>query len=82
MIQSFLYSLFIRVYTAGIFVYAFVNSKAKKWIQGRAKINKDILQKKYPNQETIWFHSASVGEFEQGFPLLKKMRILLVITPL
>lgn len=76
MIQSFLYSLFIRVYTAGISVYAFVNTKAKKWIQGRAKINKDIQLKKYPNQETIWFHSASVGEFEQGFPLLKKMRTL------
>jgi len=68
------------VYNFGIFFYglmvriaAIFNPKAKKWIVGRKNWRKNIAEDFTPSQ-TIWFHCASLGEFEQGRPLIEEMR--------
>ena len=68
-----LYNILIRFYLAGIRIMALYNPKARLWIKGR----KDILGKaagfirnKTEKKKTAWFHCASLGEFEQGRPLI------------
>jgi 3-deoxy-D-manno-octulosonic-acid transferase len=64
-----LYNLGLRVYYIIIYIYSFFNTKAKLWIKGR--------QTKYPQfKKSIWFHFASLGEFEQGRPVLEQIRTL------
>ncbi|MEX8546056.1 MAG: 3-deoxy-D-manno-octulosonic acid transferase [Mucilaginibacter sp.] len=64
----FLYRISIFGYQFGIWLASFFNPKAKLWIEGRRK------QKLVTLNESIWFHFASLGEFEQGRPVLEKMR--------
>ena len=70
------YHLFLIVYKAGINLVSFWNKKAKLWISGR----KDVFKKLQTalefstNKKTIWMHCASLGEFEQGRPLLQKIK--------
>lgn len=71
-ISTQLYFLFIRL--ASIF-----NPKAKLWIQGR-KNWKETLKNKinaipdYQNRKKVWIHVSSLGEFEQGRPVLEAIR--------
>ena len=62
------------IYQAGIAIYSHFNEKVKKmWIGERAAFG--VLQKQVePNVKYIWFHAASLGEFEQGRPLIEKIK--------
>jgi 3-deoxy-D-manno-octulosonic-acid transferase len=62
------------IYQAGIAIYSHFNEKVKKmWIGERAAFG--VLQKQVePNAKYIWFHAASLGEFEQGRPLIEKIK--------
>ncbi|MBW4890916.1 3-deoxy-D-manno-octulosonic acid transferase [Mucilaginibacter sp. HMF5004] len=63
-----IYNLIIRIYLNLIFIYSFFNKKAKLWINGRKNV-------KFLNvKKSIWFHFASLGEFEQGRPVLEAYR--------
>ncbi|NLL28507.1 MAG: 3-deoxy-D-manno-octulosonic acid transferase [Bacteroidales bacterium] len=65
-----LYSFFIHLYTVAVHIAAiFGNNKAKLWISGR-KNQKNIFTEKH-NGKWIWFHVSSLGEFEQGRPLIE-----------
>ncbi len=55
-------------------IAALFNNKAKLWIQGRK--NWKNKWKDIPQEKTIWFHFASLGEFEQGKPLIEKIKQL------
>ena len=50
------------------------NAKAKKWVQGRQKIFKKLETAIPKGEKIIWIHCASLGEFEQGRPLIEKIR--------
>jgi 3-deoxy-D-manno-octulosonic-acid transferase len=65
-----LYNVGIKLYFLLIRLASFFNTKAKLWIKGR----KNSALIRYP--ESIWFHFASLGEFEQGRPVLEQMRSL------
>lgn len=65
-----IYNLFLRIYLILILIFSFFNKKAKKWISGRKNDNVIRLE------VSIWFHFASLGEFEQGRPVLERMRSL------
>jgi 3-deoxy-D-manno-octulosonic-acid transferase len=70
-----LYNLGIRFYGFSIFLAGFFNEKAKKWRIGR----KDIFSKlseafQSSNEPSAWFHCASLGEFEQGRPVIEAFR--------
>jgi 3-deoxy-D-manno-octulosonic-acid transferase len=73
LLQLYNFSLFL--YTLGIRIASNWNPKALLWIEGRKKIF-PLLEKNYSNagKKTIWVHCASLGEFEQGRPLLEAIR--------
>jgi 3-deoxy-D-manno-octulosonic-acid transferase len=69
------YHLFLGFYKAGIFLVSFWNKKAALWISGRRNIFEDLQKSLSKNEnKTIWMHCASLGEFEQGRPVLKKIK--------
>ena len=56
-------------------IAALFNPKAKKWVQGRKNIF-NRLEKAIPkNEKTIWVHCSSLGEFEQGKPVIEKLKL-------
>lgn len=65
-----IYHIAIRFYYLFIYLVSFLNLKAKLWIHGR----KNQVVK--PHRGCMWFHFASLGEFEQGRPVLERMRAL------
>jgi 3-deoxy-D-manno-octulosonic-acid transferase len=70
-----LYSLNIFFYGIAIRVASLFNAKAKLWIKGRRNLFAD-LEKKFggDTKKVAWFHCASLGEFEQGRPLIEKFK--------
>jgi 3-deoxy-D-manno-octulosonic-acid transferase len=71
-----LYIIGIRVYTLLIRIFSLFNPKAKLFINGRKNVYAQIVQKINPNEKHVWFHFASLGEFEQGRPVLEKLKTL------
>ncbi|TSD64132.1 3-deoxy-D-manno-octulosonic acid transferase [Inquilinus sp. KBS0705] len=65
-----LYNFGISVYYNLLYFVATFNNKAKLWVSGRKNQHVNHLK------SSIWFHFASLGEFEQGRPVLEKMRLL------
>src|SRR5688572_5310965 len=68
------------VYNIGIYAYIFLvriasfyNPKAKRWIDGRKNIFEKIDAALQKNERRIWFHCASLGEFEQARPIIEKL---------
>lgn len=72
--MRFIYSLAIHIYNAAIHIAALFNSKAQQWVKGRCGVFDFLSEKCADRQHTIWFHCASLGEFEQGKPLMQKYR--------
>lgn len=69
-----LYSILLRIYFLLILVASISNDKAKKWISGRRNTFKRLREQIPANDEIIWFHCASLGEFEQGRPVIEAYR--------
>ncbi|WP_341867749.1 3-deoxy-D-manno-octulosonic acid transferase [Mucilaginibacter endophyticus] len=65
-----LYNIGIKLYSLFIRFAALFNNKAKLWVSGRK--NPVFVR----IESSIWFHFASLGEFEQGRPILEAMRNL------
>jgi 3-deoxy-D-manno-octulosonic-acid transferase len=55
-------------------IAALFNPKAKKWVQGRRNIFEQLEKATEGHESIIWIHCASLGEFEQGRPLLEKLK--------
>ena len=71
--MQFLYNFSIFLFGIVIQLASIFNSKAKKWIDGR-KDWKNTLPKIDGNRDIIWFHCASLGEFDQGLPVMKEWK--------
>ena len=70
-----LYNIAIALYTIGIRLAAFFNPKARLWVTGRKNIFKKIEQALKGNTRSIiWVHCASLGEFEQGRPVIEAIK--------
>ena len=67
-----LYNIGVRAYGVALRIVSPFNSKAKKWISGRKNWKNQLPDLK--NREVIWFHCASLGEFDQGLPLMNKIK--------
>jgi 3-deoxy-D-manno-octulosonic-acid transferase len=74
--MKLLYIIGIQAYTLLIRIFSLFNPKAKLFINGRKNIYTLIAQKINPEEKHIWFHFASLGEFEQGRPVLEKLKTL------
>jgi len=72
------YSFVVGLYGLVIALAAIFNTKAKLWIQGRKNWPERLQQAVKPLQEAgkpiVWVHCASLGEFEQGRPLIEALR--------
>ena len=69
--MQFLYNISILLYVLGIRIILPFNSKAKLWIRGRKNIFQKIEAAIKNQPSIIWFHCASLGEFEQGSPIIE-----------
>ncbi|MCK4661293.1 MAG: 3-deoxy-D-manno-octulosonic acid transferase [Bacteroidales bacterium] len=69
-----LYNIFIKIYHLAIIIASVKNQKAKQWISGRKNIFKKIADSVNPKDYIVWFHCASLGEFEQGRPVIEKYK--------
>ncbi|WP_372751598.1 3-deoxy-D-manno-octulosonic acid transferase [Labilibaculum sp.] len=55
-------------------IVAFFNPKAKQWVDGRKNLLPKIAEALQGEENLVWFHSASLGEFEQGRPVIEKLK--------
>ncbi|HMG16698.1 MAG TPA: glycosyltransferase N-terminal domain-containing protein, partial [Saprospiraceae bacterium] len=70
-----IHSLFISLYCLSIHIVAPFNKKAKQWVEGRKAWRSKLESKlKFLPKERIWMHCSSLGEFEQGRPVLDALR--------
>jgi len=69
-----LYNFGIILYKLLVFTASAFNKKAKLFINGRKKILNTIAEKIDSSKKHIWFHFASLGEFEQGRPVLEDIK--------
>jgi 3-deoxy-D-manno-octulosonic-acid transferase len=69
-----LYDIGIRFYYLMVLVASARNRKAARWIAGRRGWRKKLAGKFLPGDQVIWFHCASLGEFEQGRPVMEMVR--------
>ena len=68
------YNLFIRLLISGMRVGAVFNYKLKKGLAGRRQ-SCDLVKAKFSTEDKIiWMHAASLGEYEQGLPVLEKLK--------
>lgn len=70
MFALFIYRICLTVYYLGIHIAALFSEKADRWRKGRTIALPNLPPAK---QKRIWFHCASLGEFEQARPLIDKL---------
>lgn len=69
-----IYNIVIYFVLWGIAIASLFNEKVRKMWRGEREAFKILRQKVDPNAKYIWFHAASLGEFEQGRPLMERIR--------
>ena len=69
-----MYNIAIYIYLIGVAIASCFNKKVKKMWAGERQAIKVLREKVDPNARYIWFHAASLGEFEQGRPLMEYLR--------
>ena len=69
-----LYNLIIYLYLLGVAIYSRFNEKVRKMWRGERDAFRVLREKVDPNARYVWFHAASLGEFEQGRPLIEQIK--------
>ncbi len=74
--MRFFYNISIFFYYLAIRIASFFNPKAVLWLKGRKNVFDRIESaiRTSESKQLIWFHCASLGEFEQGRPLMEKLK--------
>ncbi|MFN9710276.1 MAG: 3-deoxy-D-manno-octulosonic acid transferase [Bacteroidota bacterium] len=70
------YHIFRYLFLLGVRIASLRNTKAKQWLAGRKNWKEQLVagQNTSPHQKVVWMHCASLGEFEQGRPILEAVR--------
>ncbi|MGV1010968.1 MAG: 3-deoxy-D-manno-octulosonic acid transferase [Flavobacterium sp.] len=71
----FLYNLIVVFASKVVKLLAVFSPKMKLFVDGRKEVFTILQNKIAPNDKTIWFHAASLGEYEQGLPVIEKIKI-------
>ena len=71
----FLYNLIIVFASQVLKILANFSTKMKLFVDGRKEVFTILQNKIASNDKTIWFHAASLGEYEQGLPVIEKIKI-------
>ena len=69
-----MYNIGIYLYQLGVAVLSLFNEKVRKMWRGERDAIRVLRQQVDPEAEYVWFHAASLGEFEQGRPLMEQLR--------
>ena len=69
-----MYNIIIYIYQLGVIVASLFNEKVRKMWRGECEAIRILKEKVDPNAKYVWFHAASLGEFEQGRPLMEQLR--------
>ena len=69
-----MYNIIIYIYLLGVAIASLFNKKVKKMWQGEREAFDVLRSKVDPNAQYVWFHAASLGEFEQGRPIMERLR--------
>ena len=69
-----MYNIVIYLYLLGVAIASLFSKKVKKMWEGERKAIDILKEEVDPNAKYIWFHAASLGEFEQGRPLIESIR--------
>ena len=69
-----MYNLIIYLYLLGVAIYSLFNEKVRKMWRGERDAFRVLREKVDPNARYVWFHAASLGEFEQGRPLMEQLK--------
>lgn len=72
--MSFLYNIFISLLIFGMKVFSWFNEKTKKGVEGRKQSLYLVKSAFSKSDKVIWMHAASLGEYEQGLPVLEKLK--------
>ncbi|HIY76466.1 MAG TPA: 3-deoxy-D-manno-octulosonic acid transferase [Candidatus Sphingobacterium stercorigallinarum] len=72
--MRFLYDLGVFAYSLLLRIISPFHPKAKQWIEGRKGLMDRIAQSIDPGHQYVWFHFASLGEFEQGRSVMEAIR--------
>jgi 3-deoxy-D-manno-octulosonic-acid transferase len=72
--MKYLYNLGILIYVMAARLLSPFNSKARLWIDGRKGWELSLKEKISRDNTNIWIHCASLGEFEQGRPLVEAIK--------
>lgn len=72
--MKFLYNIFVSLLIFGMKIGALFNYKLKKGLAGRRQSCGIVKGKFSPDDKVIWMHAASLGEYEQGLPVLEKLK--------
>jgi 3-deoxy-D-manno-octulosonic-acid transferase len=70
----YIYNLFIRIYSLAVYLATPFHPKARLWVNGRKNLLLRIEEALHPEDRIIWFHAASLGEFEQGRPIMEEVK--------
>ncbi|WP_395049962.1 3-deoxy-D-manno-octulosonic acid transferase [Flavobacterium sp.] len=70
----FFYNLIVHIADFLLKIVAIFSPKIKLFVDGRKPIFEILESKIKPNDKTIWFHAASLGEYEQGLPVIEKIK--------
>lgn len=73
--MMFLYSISVSLYSFAVSVASLFNQKAKLWVSGRRNWRRRFAEV-FPadKRPVVWFHCASLGEYEQGLPLMERIK--------
>ena len=69
-----MYNFLFYIFEFGVFIASFFNEKVKKMWRGERASFRLLKEKVEPGADYAWFHAASLGEFEQGRPIIEEFR--------
>ena len=69
-----MYNIVIYLYLMGVAIVSLFNEKVRKMWRGERDAFRVLKEKVDPKAQYVWFHAASLGEFEQGRPLMEQLR--------
>lgn len=73
--MTLLYNIAMLIYQSFIWLASkFNNNKATLFLSGRENVFALLEQKRLPGERYVWFHAASLGEFEQGRPIMESLK--------
>jgi len=72
--MAFFYNIFIHLLIFGMKVFSLFNDKTKKGVEGRKESLEKVKSGFEKSDKVIWMHASSLGEYEQGLPVLEQLK--------